>query len=179
MTSSQQTGTNKMVDNTITDTTMKEVTSTSPTHILSHSELEITSRDLQETDIHTQTPITENLTFMDEDPIETNTNKGKSPETQTATQTDPPKNIEITVLNDIFKDTTHASNKAHKGFIPRDSFKPNLTNNEIINLLKTSFLNDNNAFKFEVNTTSTYRYFTIFLKHVTRSIIILKIVQKA
>ncbi|POG63719.1 hypothetical protein GLOIN_2v1845717 [Rhizophagus irregularis DAOM 181602=DAOM 197198] len=151
-------------NNTITDMTMEEASSTSPTHILSHSELEITSRDSQENDIHTQTPITENLTFMDEDPKEINTNKGKSPEVQTATQTNPPKSIEITVLNDIFNNTTQVSYKAHKGFIPRDSFKPNLTNNEIINLLKTSFLNDSNAYKFEVNTTSTYRYFTIFFK---------------
>ncbi|CAG8750970.1 14648_t:CDS:2, partial [Rhizophagus irregularis] len=107
-------------NNTITDMTMEEASSTSPTHILSHSELEITSRDSQENDIHTQTPITENLTFMDEDPKEINTNKGKSPEVQTATQTNPPKSIEITVLNDIFNNTTQVSYKAHKGFIPRD-----------------------------------------------------------
>ncbi|PKK78859.1 hypothetical protein RhiirC2_728701 [Rhizophagus irregularis] len=75
MTSSQPAGPTCTANNTITDTTMEEATSTSPTHILSHSELEITSRDSQENDIHTQTPITENLTFMEEDPIEPNTDK--------------------------------------------------------------------------------------------------------
>ncbi|PKK70748.1 hypothetical protein RhiirC2_779292 [Rhizophagus irregularis] len=68
MTSSQTADTNYTTNNTITDTTMEEATSTSPTHILSHSEIEITPH-----------------------PIETSTNKGKSPETQTATQTNPPK----------------------------------------------------------------------------------------
>ncbi|CAG8770362.1 324_t:CDS:1, partial [Rhizophagus irregularis] len=62
-----------------------------------------------ENDIHTQTPITENLTFMDEDPIETNTDKGKAPDTQTATQTNTPNPLQITVLTDIFKQTPQDS----------------------------------------------------------------------
>ncbi|CAB4386368.1 unnamed protein product [Rhizophagus irregularis] len=132
MTSSQTTGPIHTVNNTITDTTMEEATTSSSTHVLSHSEIEITSRDTQEIDLHTQTPITENLTFMDEDPIESNTDKD--------------------------------SIKAHKGFIPRDSFPSKLTNNEIINLIKTSFIKDSNAFRFDVNTTSTYRYFTIHFR---------------
>ncbi|CAG8773092.1 14651_t:CDS:1, partial [Rhizophagus irregularis] len=90
MTSSQPAGSSQTAHNTITDTTMEEALSTSPTHILSHSEIELTSRDLQENDIHTQTPITENLTFMEEDPIEPNPDKGKSPETQSATQINTP-----------------------------------------------------------------------------------------
>ncbi|PKC68871.1 hypothetical protein RhiirA1_456720 [Rhizophagus irregularis] len=164
MTSSQSSSPICTANNTITDTTMEEASSTSPTHILSHSEFEITSRDSHENDIHTQTPITENLTFMEEDPIEPNTNKGKSPETQSATQTITPNPLQITVLNDIFTQTPQASNKAHKGFIPRDSFPPKLSNNEIINLIKTSFIKDSNAFRFDVNTTSTYRYFTIYFR---------------
>ncbi|PKC03233.1 hypothetical protein RhiirA5_424070 [Rhizophagus irregularis] len=164
MTSSQSSSPICTANNTIMDTTMEEASSTSPTHILSHSELEITSRDSHENDIHTQTPITENLTFMEEDPIEPNTNKGKSPETQSATQTITPNPLQITVLNDIFTQTPQASNKAHKGFISRDSFPPKLSNNEIINLIKTSFIKDSNAFRFDVNTTSTYRYFTIYFR---------------
>ncbi|POG77255.1 hypothetical protein GLOIN_2v1837664 [Rhizophagus irregularis DAOM 181602=DAOM 197198] len=164
MTSSQPAGSSQTAHNTITDTTMEEALSTSPTHILSHSEIELTSRDLQENDIHTQTPITENLTFMEEDPIEPNPDKGKLPETQSATQINTPNPVQITVLNDIFKQTPQASNKAHKGFIPRDSFPPKLSNNEIINLIKTSFIKDSNAFRFDVNTTSTYRYFTIHFR---------------
>ncbi|POG63192.1 hypothetical protein GLOIN_2v1784347 [Rhizophagus irregularis DAOM 181602=DAOM 197198] len=77
MTFSQPAGSTQTVNNTITDTTIEEASSTSPTHILSHSEIELTSRDSQENDIHTQTPITENLTFMEEDPIEPNPDKGK------------------------------------------------------------------------------------------------------
>ncbi|PKY58276.1 hypothetical protein RhiirA4_480046 [Rhizophagus irregularis] len=164
MSNSQLQGPSNTDNNTIVDTLMEETTGTAPTHILSNSEIEATSHDLHEKDVHTQAPITENVTFMDEDPIEPTTNKGKLPMTQTATQTNIPKPLEITVLNDIFKKSPQDSNKAHKGFIPRDSFQPNLSNNEIINLLKTSFIKDNNAFKFEVNTTSTYRYFTIFFR---------------
>ncbi|PKC54926.1 hypothetical protein RhiirA1_403267 [Rhizophagus irregularis] len=141
---------------------MDEANESSSTHALSHSEIEITSRDLNNNDLHKQTPIDENLTLMDEDPIESSTNKGKSPETQTATQTNIPEQIEITVLNDIFKNKSQDLNKVHKGFIPNDSFKPEMTNNEIINLLKTLFLNDANAYKFEINSTSTYKYFTIY-----------------
>ncbi|CAG8743480.1 uncharacterized protein OCT59_005076 [Rhizophagus irregularis] len=114
---------------------MDEANESSSTHALSHSEIEITSRDLNNNDLHKQTPIDENLTLMDEDPIESSTNKGKSPETQTATQTNIPEQIEITVLNDIFKNKSQDLNKVHKGFIPNDSFKPEMTNNEIINLL--------------------------------------------
>ncbi|PKY53512.1 hypothetical protein RhiirA4_471777 [Rhizophagus irregularis] len=164
MSNSQLQGPNNTDNNTIVDTTMDEPIEPSSSQSLAHSEMEVTSRDSQEKDVHTQTPITENITFMDEDPPEANTNKGKSPETQTATQTNIPKPIEITVLNDIFKSSTHDYNKAHKGFIPRDSFQPNLSNNEIINVLKTSFINDSNAFRFEVNTTSTYKYFTIYFR---------------
>ncbi|PKY60378.1 hypothetical protein RhiirA4_431088 [Rhizophagus irregularis] len=164
MSNSQLQGPSNTDNNTIVDTAMDEATESSSTHIASHSEIEVTSRDQQEKDVHTQAPITENITFMDEDPIEPNTNKGKSPDTQTATQTNTPKPLEITVLNDIFKKSPQDSNKAHKGFIPRDSFLPNLSNNEIINILKTSFIKDSNAFRFEVNTTSTYRYFTIFFR---------------
>ncbi|UZO08313.1 uncharacterized protein OCT59_028571 [Rhizophagus irregularis] len=164
MTSSQPAGSTQTANNTLTDTTMEEASSTSSTHILSHNEIELTSRDSQENDIHTQTPITENLTFMDEDPIETNTDKGKAPDTQTATQTNTPNPLQITVLTDIFKQTPQDSVKAHKGFIPRDSFPLKLSNNEIINLIKTSFIKDSNAFRFDVNTTSTYRYFTIHFR---------------
>ncbi|PKB99821.1 hypothetical protein RhiirA5_505521 [Rhizophagus irregularis] len=167
MSSNHTASSDNTTDNNVLTAPMEDIVATSSVPTLPETETEVTSRDSSkdiENDVHTQTPITENLTFMDEDPKEINTNKGKSPEVQTATQTNPPKSIEITVLNDIFNNTTQVSNKAHKGFIPRDSFKPNLTNNEIINLLKTSFLNDSNAYKFEVNTTSTYRYFTIFFK---------------
>ncbi|PKY17516.1 hypothetical protein RhiirB3_487803 [Rhizophagus irregularis] len=164
MTSSQPTGPTQTANNATTDTAMEEASSSSPTHALSHSEIELTSRDLQEKDIHTQTPITDTLTNMDVDPIITNTDKGKSPETQSATQTNTPNPLQITVLTDIFEQTPQVSNKAHKGFIPRDSFPPKLSNNEIINLIKTSFIKDSNAFRFEVNTTSTYRYFTIYFR---------------
>ncbi|PKY44033.1 hypothetical protein RhiirA4_458198 [Rhizophagus irregularis] len=164
MSNHQLQGPSNTNNNTLIDTPMEETVSNASTHILSYSEIEATSRDLQEKDVHTQAPIAEDITLMDEDPIEPSTNKGKLPITQTATQTNTLKPLEITVLNDIFKNSTQDSNKAHKGFIPRDSFQPNLSNNEIINLLKTSFIKDNNAFKFEVNTTSTYRYFTIFFK---------------
>ncbi|CAB4424301.1 unnamed protein product [Rhizophagus irregularis] len=159
--------TTKSVDSnehTITDTVMEEATTSSPSHILSHSEIELTSRDSHENDAHKQTPITEEFTNMEEDPSGSNSNKGKSPESQTATTTNIPNSIEITVLDDIFQQTPQAHNKAHKGFIPRDSFQPNLSNNEIINLLKTSFIRDCNAFKFEVNSTSTYKYFTIYFR---------------
>ncbi|GBC27554.2 hypothetical protein GLOIN_2v1769661 [Rhizophagus irregularis DAOM 181602=DAOM 197198] len=138
MTSSQPAAPSQTANNTITDTTMEEALSSSPTHALSHSEIELTSRDLHEQDIHTQTPIIDKLTNMDVDPINTNTNKGKSPETQSATQTNIPNPLQITVLTDIFAQTPQVSNKAHKGFIPRDSFPPKLSNNEIINLIKTT-----------------------------------------
>ena len=54
--------------------------------------------------------------------------------------------------------------KAHKTFIPRNSFQPNLTNNEIISLIKSAFINDNNVFKFDINSLSTYKYFTIYFR---------------
>ncbi|EXX74658.1 hypothetical protein GLOIN_2v1480128 [Rhizophagus irregularis DAOM 181602=DAOM 197198] len=167
MSSNHAASSDSNIDNNVLTAPMEDIVSTSSVQNPPENETEIASRDSSkdtENDVHTQTPITDNFTIMDEDPKDTNTNKGKSPEVQTATQTNPPKSIEITVLKDIFKSTTQVCNKAHKGFIPRDSFKPNLINNEIINLLKTSFLNDSNAYKFEVNTTSTYRYFTIFFK---------------
>ncbi|PKY23921.1 hypothetical protein RhiirB3_438287 [Rhizophagus irregularis] len=166
MTSSQPQGHSQTTNNMTTDTTMEEATSSSPAHVLSHSEIELTSRDSQgkEKDIHTQTPITDILTNIDVDPIDSNTDKGKSPETQSATQTITPNPLQITVLTDIFEQTPQVSNKAHKGFIPRDSFPPKLSNNEIINLIKTAFIKDSNAFRFDVNTTSTYRYFTIYFR---------------
>ncbi|CAG8696195.1 9924_t:CDS:2 [Rhizophagus irregularis] len=105
MTSSQPAAPSQTANNTITDTTMEEALSSSPTHALSHSEIELTSRDLHEQDIHTQTPIIDKLTNMDVDPINTNTNKGKSPETQSATQTNIPNPLQITVLTDIFAQT--------------------------------------------------------------------------
>ncbi|PKY56707.1 hypothetical protein RhiirA4_477187 [Rhizophagus irregularis] len=164
MSKSQPTTVINTVDNTSTASPMEEILASAPTHVLSHSELELTSRDSSKNDTHTQTPITENLTNMEEDLPESNPDKGKSPESQTLTQTNTPNSFPISVLNDIFTQTPHATNKAHKGFIPRDSFKPELSNNEIINLLKTAFLRDSNAFKFEINTTSTYKYFTIYFR---------------
>ncbi|GBC20637.1 uncharacterized protein OCT59_023661 [Rhizophagus irregularis] len=152
------------IDKVPTDCPMEEVIATSSTHDLSHSEIELTSRDLSKNDTHTQTPINENLTNMEEDPSEPNPDKGKSPESQTATQSNLPNAIPMTVLTDIFTQTSQALNKAHKGFIPRDSFKSDLSNNEIINLLKTAFIRDSNAFKFESNVTSTYKYFTIYFR---------------
>ncbi|PKC64456.1 hypothetical protein RhiirA1_442841 [Rhizophagus irregularis] len=152
------------IDKVSTDCPMEEVIATSSTHDLSHSEIELTSRDSLKNDTHTHTPINDNLTNMEEDPSGPNPDKGKSPESQTATQTNLPNAIPMTVLTDIFTQTSQASNKAHKGFIPRDSFKPELSNNEIINLLKMAFIRDSNAFKFESNTTSTYKYFTIYFR---------------
>ncbi|CAG8729451.1 18136_t:CDS:2 [Rhizophagus irregularis] len=105
MTSSQPIGPTQTANNATTDTTMEEASSSSPAHALSHSEIELTSRDLHEKDIHTQTPITEILTNMDVDPIITNTDKGKSLETQSATQTNTPNPLQITVLTDIFEQT--------------------------------------------------------------------------
>ncbi|CAG8721203.1 15883_t:CDS:2 [Rhizophagus irregularis] len=99
---------------TLIDTVMEEATASSSSHVLSHSEIDLTSRDPQEKDIHTQTPITENFPIMDEDPSTSNPDKGKSAESQPASQTNKPNSIEISVLNDIFKQTPQASNKAHK-----------------------------------------------------------------
>ncbi|POG72673.1 hypothetical protein GLOIN_2v1773314 [Rhizophagus irregularis DAOM 181602=DAOM 197198] len=164
MTSSQPAAPSQTANNTSTDTTMEEAMTSSPTHALSHNEIELTSRDSHEQDVHTQTPITDKLTNMDVDPIDANTDKGKSPETQSATQTNTPNPLHITVLTDIFTHTPQVSNKVHKGFIPRDSFQSKLSNNDIINLIKTSFIKDSNAFRFDVNTTSTYRYFTIHFR---------------
>ncbi|PKC06209.1 hypothetical protein RhiirA5_419893 [Rhizophagus irregularis] len=103
MTSSQPAVPTQTANDTITDTNMEEASSSSPIHVLSHSEIELTSRDLQEKDFHTQTPITDKLTNMDVDPIVTNTDKGKLPETQSATQIESPNPLQITVLTDIFK----------------------------------------------------------------------------
>ncbi|CAG8723209.1 3500_t:CDS:2, partial [Rhizophagus irregularis] len=152
------------IDKVSTNCPMEEVIATSSIHDLSHNEIELTSHDSLKNDTHTQTPINENLTNVEEDPSKPNPDKGKSSESQTATQTNLPNAIPMTVLTDIFTQTSQASNKAHKGFIPRDSFKPALSNNEIINLLKTAFIRDSNAFKFESNTTSTYKYFTIYFR---------------
>ncbi|PKY51826.1 hypothetical protein RhiirA4_469089 [Rhizophagus irregularis] len=143
---------------------MEDITATTSNHALSHSENDISSRDPKEKDLQTQTPITphvEESTFMDEDPIETNPNKGKSIDQQTNTQNN---SIKIMELNDLFESTTQNSNKVYKGFIPRDSFQLDLTNNDIINLLKSAFINDTNAFRFECNSLSTYRYFTIIFR---------------
>lgn len=154
--------------NTTDNTTpMEEIEVTTSKHVLSNSENDVSSRDSQEKDIPIQTPITsqvEKSTFMNEDPIITNPNKGKSTEQQTNTQQNIPDSVNIVMLNDLFAQQPQNTNIAHKGFIPRDSFQPNLTNNEIINLLKTAFINDNNAFKFEVNVLFTYRYFTIYYR---------------
>ncbi|CAG8758417.1 5987_t:CDS:2, partial [Rhizophagus irregularis] len=111
MTSSQPAAPSQTANNTSTDTTMEEATTSSPTHALSHNEIELTSRDSHEQDVHTQTPITDKLTNMDVDPIDTNTDKGKSPETQSATQTNTPNPLHITVLTDIFTHTPQVSNK--------------------------------------------------------------------
>jgi hypothetical protein len=67
-------------------------------------------------------------------------------------------------LNNLFDKQPQSTNKAHKGFIPKDSFQQELSNNDIVTLLKTAFINDTNAFKFDVNVISTYRYFTIFFR---------------
>ncbi|PKY40243.1 hypothetical protein RhiirA4_453575 [Rhizophagus irregularis] len=125
------------------------------------------SHDNNKSDQPIQTPIetqTEKSTSMEEDPIETNLDKGKSIDTQTNTQNDLPNPVKITVINNLFTQSPQESNIAHKGFIPRDSFLPDLTNNDIINILKSAFINDSNAFKFEVNVLSTYRYFTILFR---------------
>lgn len=49
-------------------------------------------------------------------------------------------------------------------FILQDSFQKNLSNNEIINIIKLALINDSNAFKFNVNNLSIYQYFTIHFR---------------
>ncbi|PKC58989.1 hypothetical protein RhiirA1_540744 [Rhizophagus irregularis] len=170
MTSNQNTDTQTLrtTQNITDETAPMEIEATTSTHILSNSEQDVTLRDLQkENDIHTQTPITSTIqesTYMEEDHIELNTNKGKSAEYQTNTQNELPDKIHFTMLNNLFEQTPQDLNKAHKAFVPKDSFQPNISNNDIINILKTAFINDNNAFKFEVNVLSTYRYFTIYFR---------------
>ncbi|PKK67412.1 hypothetical protein RhiirC2_783550, partial [Rhizophagus irregularis] len=66
--------TNNTIDNNSVHASMEDIVTTSPTQALSQSEIEVTSRDSimnTEKDVHTQAPITDNLTFMDEDPKET------------------------------------------------------------------------------------------------------------
>ncbi|PKB96152.1 hypothetical protein RhiirA5_385534 [Rhizophagus irregularis] len=148
-------------------TTMEDIIPTSSQETPSTFQKEGLSYDTNKNDQQIQTPINNQIdksTFMDEDHSETNPNKGKPSDIQTNTQNDLPNTFNITVVNDLFKQTPQESNKAYKGFIPRDSFLPDLTNNDIINLLKSAFINDNNTFKFEVNVVSTYRYFTILFK---------------
>ncbi|PKY54423.1 hypothetical protein RhiirA4_426770 [Rhizophagus irregularis] len=154
----------KTVDTEDNTNTMEDIIPTNSSQIPS---AEGVSHDNNSNDQPIQIPINiqiEKSTFMDEDRNESNPDKGKSVDTQTNTLKDLPNPIEITVLDDLFKQSPPDSNKAHKGFIPRDSFLPDLTNNDIINLLKSAFINDSNAFKFEVNVLSTYRYFTILFR---------------
>jgi hypothetical protein len=80
------------------DTSPMEIETSTSTHALSNSEQDISSHDLNKNDSHIQTPITEESTFMDKDPIEPNTNKEKSPENESNTQNVPPNTITITVL---------------------------------------------------------------------------------
>ncbi|PKY58838.1 hypothetical protein RhiirA4_481093 [Rhizophagus irregularis] len=146
---------------------MEDVIPTTSQEIPSSSQEKNKSHDNVIDDQPTQTPINnqiEKSTFMDEDHNESKLDKGKSVDTQTNTQKELPNPIAITVINNLFEQSPQESNKAHKGFIPRDSFLPNLTNNDIINLLKSAFINDSNAFKFEINVVSTYRYFTILFR---------------
>ncbi|EXX73852.1 hypothetical protein RirG_056590 [Rhizophagus irregularis DAOM 197198w] len=105
MSSNHAASSDSNIDNNVLTAPMEDIVSTSSVQNPPENETEIASRDSSkdtENDVHTQTPITDNFTIMDEDPKDTNTNKGKSPEVQTATQTNPPKSIEITVLKDIF-----------------------------------------------------------------------------
>ncbi|GBC32833.1 uncharacterized protein OCT59_007153 [Rhizophagus irregularis] len=149
------------------DNNMEDVTITTAQEIPSNSQQNIMSHDTNVNDQPIQTPINnqvENSTFMDEDHVAASPNKGKSTDRQTNPPNDLPNPIEITIINDLFTQSPQDSNKAYKGFIPRDSFLPTLTNNDIINLLKSAFINDNNAFKFEVNAVSTYRYFSILFR---------------
>ncbi|PKK65251.1 hypothetical protein RhiirC2_786426 [Rhizophagus irregularis] len=148
-------------------TQMEEIINTSSTHVLLNSESDISSRDHNESTTTVQTPITtsiEKSTFMEEDQTNANPDKGKSTDQQTNTQQDLPNSIKIVTLNDLFEKQPQISNKAYKGFIPRDSFQPDLSNNDIVTLLKIAFINDSNAFRFDVNVLSTYRYFTIFFR---------------
>ncbi|PKB97432.1 hypothetical protein RhiirA5_450587 [Rhizophagus irregularis] len=149
------------------DNNMEDIIATTPQEIHSNSSQEAISHDTTINDQPTQTPINNqvvNSTFMDEDHPVSSLDKGKSTDTQTNKPDVLPNQINITVLKDLFEHSPQESNKAYKGFIPRDSFLPELTNNDIINTLKSAFINDNNAFKFEVNVLSTYRYFTILFR---------------
>ncbi|PKC67265.1 hypothetical protein RhiirA1_458660 [Rhizophagus irregularis] len=141
MTSTQPQTTNNKIDTSENISPMEEIVATSSQHVLSNSEDDISSY-----------------------PIETNPNKGKSIDQQVNTQQDLPNSIKIITLDNLFDKQLQTTNKAYKGFIPRDSFQPNLSNNDIITLIKTAFINDNNAFKFKINVLSTYRYFTIYFK---------------
>ncbi|PKC03779.1 hypothetical protein RhiirA5_423250, partial [Rhizophagus irregularis] len=148
-------------------TPIEEIINTSSTHVLSNSESDISSRDHNESTTTVQTPIItsiEKSTFMEEDQTNANPDKGKLPDQQTNTQQDLPNSIKIVTLNDLFEKQPRISNKAYKGFILRDSFQPDLSNNDIVILLKTAFINDSNAFRFDDNVLSTYRYFTIFFR---------------
>ncbi|PKY55689.1 hypothetical protein RhiirA4_427701 [Rhizophagus irregularis] len=167
MTSEQSQSPQTVTNTTDKVTPMEKVITLTSTHALSNSENDISSRDPKEKDMQIQTPITnqaEESTFMDEDPIDSNPNKGKSVEQNTNTQQNLPNSINITMLDNLFDKQPQDLNTAYKGFIPRDSFQQDYTNNDIINLLKTAFINDSNAFRFETNTLSTYRYFTIYFR---------------
>ncbi|PKK66482.1 hypothetical protein RhiirC2_784721 [Rhizophagus irregularis] len=149
------------------DTNMEDITATTAQEFPSDSQQNVESHDTNTNDQQIQTPINtqiEKSTFMEEDHLTPSLNKGKSTDTQTSTQNDLPNQVEITIIKDLFTQSPQEANKAHKGFIPRDSFSPDLTNNDIINLLKSAFINDSNAFKFEVNVLSTYRYFSILFR---------------
>ncbi|PKC59980.1 hypothetical protein RhiirA1_540145 [Rhizophagus irregularis] len=94
------------------------------------------------------------ITFIDKDLIETNINKGKSPANTSNTFDIQQNNNNITVIANLFEQLAQLPNKLHKAFILQDSFQKNLSNNEIINIIKLAFINDSNAFKFNVNNLS-------------------------
>ncbi|RGB22016.1 hypothetical protein C1646_678141 [Rhizophagus diaphanus] len=144
----------------------KSVTMTIETSLPEHSflsETDISSRDQPENS-YTQTPIETNDPNINIDLIEPNIDKGIStalnPDTSVVLQI----NLNVAMIDNLFSKSTPIENKAHKAFIPRDSFSPYASNNEIINIIKSAFINDNKSFKFEANNLSSYKYYTIFFK---------------
>ncbi|RGB28402.1 hypothetical protein C1646_797178 [Rhizophagus diaphanus] len=83
-------------------------------------------------------------------------NKGKSPEDNTHIQNPTADNDGIKILHNIFSTNNKKTPTIHEAFIPRDSFKPELTRHDIIDIIKNAFITEHNAITFNFKSTATF-----------------------
>ncbi|RGB24415.1 hypothetical protein C1646_773145, partial [Rhizophagus diaphanus] len=91
-------------------------------------------------------------------------NKGKSTEDNTQSQNPTADNDGIKILHNIFSTNNKETPTIHEAFIPRDSFKSELTRHDIIDIIKNAFITEHNAITFNFRSTATFQYIIIGFK---------------